>query len=71
MKYTVLLPVTIEADPADFRGAAQKGFEAIADLYNGYRPAKIHLVPQDGSDEANLTQAILSSTFTASTTFCD
>lgn len=69
MNYLILLPVVIEADPADFRDAAHKGFQAIADLCSGEAAATIHMLQLDSSPEAVMAQRLLSCTFTAATTF--
>lgn len=68
MKYRILLALTVEADPADFGGAARKGFNALATKFNSARPIEIHLMPQDGSPEAVLAERVLAACFTASAT---
>lgn len=68
MKYRILLPLTIEAAPADVAGAAKKGFQALADLFNSGEPVTIHLLPQDGSEEAVLGESVLNACFQAHST---
>lgn len=68
MKYSILLEVVVNADPADLGGAARKGFNAIADKFNSGKPIEVYLLPQDGSDEAELGKAVLASCFKASST---
>lgn len=67
MKYLILLPLTVEADPADFGDAGRKGFDALADLFNSGQPVTIHLLPLDDSPEARMGQKVLNCCFTAST----
>lgn len=68
MKYLILLPVVVEADPADFGGAARKGFEAIADYFNEPSEMTVHLVPLDDGEEAKAACKVLNCTFKATTT---
>jgi len=65
MKYRILLALEVEADPADVGAAAQQGFKALAQLFNSRRPVTLHLLPQDGSHEALLTEQILDVCFQA------
>ncbi len=66
MKYRILIPLIVEADPADIAGAAQEGFQAVADLFNNGDPLCLHILPQDGSPEALTAERVLSACFTAS-----
>jgi hypothetical protein len=72
MKYRILLALMVEADPADFGGAARAGFNALADKMNSDEPVEIHLLPQDGSPEAVLGERVLASCFKAESkpSFC-
>jgi len=65
MKWLVLLPVTVEADPADFATAGQLGMEAIGEFFTEEREMKVHLLMQDGSDEVEMLKAILAGTLSA------
>lgn len=65
MKYHILIPITVEAEPADLGGAARKGFKALADMVNDRKLITIHMLPQDGSTEAVLAQKVLDCCFTA------
>ena len=65
MKYRILLALEVEADPADFGGAARKGFNAIARQFNSGKPVEIHLLPADDSPEALMAERVLASCFTA------
>lgn len=66
MKYHILLALEVDADPADFGGAARKGFNALARKVNSGTPIELHLLPVDGSPEALMAEKVLASCFTAS-----
>jgi hypothetical protein len=68
MRYRILIALTVEAAPADLGSAADKGFQAVADLYNEGKPITIHLLPQDGSAEAQIAEKVLNACFTATST---
>ena len=65
MKYHILLAMVVEADPHDYRMAATKGYLELAKTVNGRKPVDLHLLPIDGSPEADLTKQVLDCCFMA------